>query len=144
MRNMQFILVVIMVMMAGSSQAADNYTHLLDQITPAWQRLDALTEDYLDDAQKEKIQELAFAAASADLCDGLKVDRDKFIAAFNDLEGEKQKAMSEELAQQWRDKLLVVYGIATGLFSAEGLLAKEEFCSAAVNVKETSSTHYFE
>ncbi len=138
------ILVVLLVMMAGSSYAADNYTHMLDQITPAWQRLDALTKNFLNKEQQEKAQELAFAAAAADLCDGLKVDREKFIAAFKDLEGEEQKAMSEDEERQWKNKLLVAYGIATGLFSAEGLLGKESFCLSAKDVKKTSPDHYWE
>ena len=123
--------------------AEDKSLSVLDQITPAWQRLDNLTQSYLTDEQQELVQQLAFAAATSDICDGFTINKEKFIAAFKEFDGEKQQTLPADEQKQWRDKLLVAYGIATGLFAAEGMLVNEQFCAAAEELKTTSTEHYW-
>jgi hypothetical protein len=136
-------LLLFLLLTTISSLAADKPLSVLDQISPAWQRLDELTQSYLTDEQQKTVQQLAFAAAVADSCDGFKINKEKFVAAFKDFDGEKQKALTTEEKGQWRDKLLVAYGIATGLFAAEAMLVNEQFCSSAEELRETSTDHYW-
>jgi len=146
MKRVQFLLFPVLFLAMSSSCFAEEQQrlHILDEITPAWQRLDELTQSYLSDEQQKKVQQLAFAAAVSDICPGFEVDKEKFVDAFKEFNGEKQKSLPDAEQGQWRDKLLVAYGIATGLFSAEGMLVKEQFCSAAEELKKTSTDHYWQ
>lgn len=138
-----FVLLALFLTTPFMSMAAESSEAILDQINPAWQRLDALTGSYLTEAQQKTMQKLAFAAAVADTCKGFEVDKDKFIAAFKDFKDEKQTALPAEELEQLKDKLLVAYGMATGLFSAEGLLVKERFCSSAEKMRTDSTDHFW-
>lgn len=141
MKTVQLVLVLLFVT-TTSSLAADEPLPVLDQINPAWQRLDILTQSYLNDQQQIKLQQLAFAAAVADICEGFEVDSEKFVAAFQEFDSVKQK---EPVNGQgyWYERMLVAYGMATGLFAAEGLLVNEQFCNAASELKASSTSHYW-
>lgn len=142
MKRVQLIIVMILAA-AANSFAVEDSDAILDKISPAWERLDTLTQSYLSDEQQKRVQQLAFAAAAADICDGFEVDKEKFIKAFEDFDGEKQKTLPDEEQKLWKDKLLVAYGIATGLFAAEGMLVNDQFCSAAEDLRTASTGHYW-
>ena len=140
-----YLAVALLLATVATSVAKDQPMSTLDQITPAWQRLDALTKSYMTKEQQITVQKLAFAAATADICDGFKIDKEKFISAFKAFDGEKQKELTTQSvkADEWKDKLLVAYGIATGLFTAEGMLIPDQFCSAAEDVRQSSTEHFW-
>jgi len=147
MKTVQLLLVLFFatttsIVTSTSTLAADEPLPVLDQINPAWQRLDILTQSYLTDQQQIKLQQLAFAAAVADICDGFEVDREKFVDAFQEFDSVKQKEPVDGKGY-WYERMLVAYGIATGLFAAEGLLVNEEFCNAAGELKNSSADHYW-
>lgn len=143
MKIVQLTLALVLTMTVNGFAGGKNL-HILDKINPAWQRLDTLTGSYLTEGQQQTVQELAFAAAAGDICDGLNVDHDKFVAAFQIFDDEKLKAMSPEEQQLRKQKLLVVYGIATGLFAAEGMLVEDKFCAAAEELRAKSPDHFWE
>jgi hypothetical protein len=122
---------------------ADADQALLDKINPAWQRLDELSQPYLTANQQGTVYELAFAAAAAQICPGFEVDRDKFVAAFKDFADQAHQRMSADAHRERERELLVFYGTAVGLLSAEGLLTEDRFCSAAQAAKESSDDNYW-
>ena len=134
MKMMRPILALLLAS-AVPAYAESDATSILDKINPAWQRLDALSADFLSDEQQKTVQELAFATAAGEICEGFAVDRQKFVSAFEIFSDEKSRALSAEERRQRERRLLVLYGIATGLFSAEGLLTKKDFCDAAESVR---------
>ncbi|WP_419175592.1 hypothetical protein [Desulfosediminicola sp.] len=136
------LLLILLLISTTSSMAEDDPLPVLDQISPAWERLDILTQSYLTDEQQISLQKLAFAAAVADICDGFEVNGEKFIAAFQKFDSVKEKEPTNGQGY-WYERMLVAYGIATGLFTAEGLLVSEQFCKAAEELKSTSTDHYW-
>ncbi len=135
--------IALTLVFAVNAYAGPKEEYILDKINPAWQRLDSMSQSYLTDEQQKTIQELAFATAAGDICAGFDVDKDKFVGAFQIFANKKLKAMSPEDQRLQEQKLLVLYGIATGLFSAEGLLAKEEFCAAAETARQKPKENYW-
>jgi len=132
-----------MLVLAVSAPRVSGAEDMLEKINPAWARLDRISQSYLTDEQQKTIQELAFATAVGEICDGFEVDRESFVGAFGIFSDAKLKAMSAEDRSQHERKLLVLYGIATGLFSAEGLLAKEGFCQSAASVREQPAGRFW-
>jgi hypothetical protein len=135
--------IALTLVFAVNAYAGPKEEYILDKINPAWQRLDTLSQSYLTDEQKKTIQELAFATATGDICAGFKVDKNKFVGAFKIFDDKKLEAMSPEDQRLHEQKLLVLFGIATGLFSAEGLLAKEDFCAAAEALRQKPQENYW-
>lgn len=128
---------------AANAYAASSAEVLLDKINPAWQRLDTLSQGYLTDEQQKTIQELAFATAAGEICKGFAVDQTKFVDAFKVFADKKFNAMSADDQRQQERKILVLYGIATGLFSAEGLLAEKAFCKSAETVRQNPAGRFW-
>lgn len=116
---------------------------ILDKINPAWLRLDTLSQGFLTDVQQQTLQELAFASAVGEICEGFRVDEKQFVGAFDSFADKANAAMPAEDRLQRERKILVLYGIATGLFSAEGLLAKKDFCAAADSVRKKPAGRFW-
>jgi hypothetical protein len=135
---------VLLLAFAANAYAASSSEVLLDKINPAWQRLDTLSQGYLTDEQQKAIQELAFATAAGEICKGFAVDRTKFVDAFKIFADKKFNAMSADDQRQQERKILVLYGMATGLFSAEGLLAQKDFCASAETVRQQPAGRFWE
>ncbi len=135
---------VLLFAFAANASAASSNKLILDKINPAWQRLDSLSQGYLTDEQQKTIQELAFATAASEVCDGFAVDKTKFVDGFKIFADEKFNALSAEDQRQQERKILVLYGIATGLLSAEGLITKKDFCTAAESIRQDSGGRFWE
>lgn len=52
--------------------------------------------------------------------------------------------MIPEEQKMQEKKLLVVYGIATGLYAAEGQLAMDKFCAAAEELRKKPEENYWQ
>lgn len=135
---------ILMAAIGSDVYAASDSKLILDKINPAWQRLDTLSQGYLTDEQQKTIQELAFATAASEVCEGFAVDQTKFVDSFKIFADEKFNALSADDQRQQERKILVLYGIATGLFSAEGLITKKDFCTAAESVRHEPGGRFWE
>lgn len=135
--------IALTLVFAGSVCAESETQIALDKISPAWQRLEGISQSYLSGEQQKTVQELAFATATADFCEGFEVDRKVFVDAFKVFANEKFNALSAEEQRSRERRLLVFYGIATGLFSAERLIAGDDFCTAAATVREKPAGRFW-
>jgi hypothetical protein len=104
-----------------------------DKLTPAWDSVSERLIDFAGEKKQKLLADLAFAAAAAEQCDGLTLDRDKFKNAFDSLNDADYKALSPVDKEQYGPKLMTFYGVYVGLITAEALLEQKAFCSYAIN-----------
>jgi hypothetical protein len=114
------------------AMAADDDNDRLDN---AWEDALGDNEPILTDKQFALLNNLAFQAAAAEICDGFKLDGDKFSAAIAEATTPPPPDMTAEDAKHWETAVLIHFGTSYGLLLAEGNGEDDEFCDSAKELK---------
>jgi hypothetical protein len=109
-----------------------------DRLDDAWEDALGDNEPIHTDKQFALLNNLAFQAAAAEVCDGFKLDGDKFSAAIADATTPPPPDMTEEEAKHWEHAVLIRFGTSYGLLLAEGNDEDDEFCDSANQLKADS------
>jgi hypothetical protein len=128
-------LAALVVIAATPAIAADDDN---DRMDDAWEDALGDNEPILTDKQFALLNNLAFQAAAAEICDGFKLDGDKFSTAIAEATTPPPPDLSEEDAKHWETAVLIRFGTAYGLLLAEGNGEDDEFCDSAAALKADS------
>jgi hypothetical protein len=112
------------------AQATDD-----NRLDDAWKAALEDQEGVLTPQQTASLNNIAYEAAVARVCDGFELDRAKYAKAVNDIvvPGSDKRSDQENLERQ--SSILVSLGTAYGLFLAEGTAKKDDFCANATELK---------
>jgi hypothetical protein len=121
------------VLLATPAFSADEKTHRLDD---AWKSALLGEEPVLSPQQFAKLNNLAFQAAAARVCDGLELDQGKFIAALEDATAAAKDDLTPEALDTRQSFILIEFGTRYGLLIAEGEAQDESFCRNAAELKD--------
>ena len=135
-------MLLVLLSAAALAQTAPPPHETLD---PAWQKAVELQDGVLTPRQHSLLNEIAFAAAVSNLCDGYSLERARFSAGFEELQHEDMVSMSAEEAEYFQHHLMFNYGVVVGLFMAEGALDRSGFCQQADEHRnDPEITHFWE
>jgi hypothetical protein len=70
------------------------------------------------------------------VCDGYKLDGDKFAKAIADATSPAPEGMSDDEAEAWKTAVLIRFGTTYGLLLAEGNDEDDDFCAGAKELKD--------
>jgi|SRR5262245_7157492 len=104
---------------------------LNSQLNPAWDRLAKSNEKFLTKDQEALLHDLAFATAAAGGCPGFTIDRDKFKQGFESFKTDDYMKLPAEEKRKIDYRLMMNYGAAVALYTAEGLLHPKQGCKFA-------------
>jgi hypothetical protein len=104
---------------------------LTSQLNPAWERLAQSNEKFLTKDQETLLHDLAFASAAAGGCPGFTIDRDKFKQGFENFKTDDYMKLPAEEKRKFDYRLMMNYGAAVALYTAEGLLHPKDGCKFA-------------
>jgi hypothetical protein len=107
-----------------------------DRLDDAWQDAIGDQEPVLTDKQFALLNNLAFQAAVTKVCDGYKLDGDKFAKAIADATSPAPEGMSDDEAEAWKTAVLIRFGTTYGLLLAEGNDEDDDFCAGAKELKD--------
>ncbi len=105
------------------------------RLTEAWKSALAGGEPVVSPQQYAKLNNLAFQAAAARVCEGFELDEAKFTAALADATAPKADLSPEDTALQ-QDFVLVEFGMRYGMLIAEGEAQEKSFCDNAAALKK--------
>lgn len=118
------------VALGASPSHADDF-----RIDDAWK---AALEDaggVLTDKQQAVVNEIAYSAAAALLCDGLDIDAPDVAKAIDAVLKDGPKDLTDDQQLERYTDILLMLGTAKGIILSEGALHKQEFCASAVAEK---------
>lgn len=104
---------------------------LVSQLDPAWERLKRSNDKFLTEDQQTLLHDLAFAAAAAGGCPGFALDQDKYKQGFEALKSDEYMKLPADEKRKREYHLMMNYGAAVALYTAEGLLHPKEGCRFA-------------
>ena len=119
---------------ASLAQQPDD--HRLDE---AWR--DALEdfEGVLTPQQQATVNVLAYQAAVTRVCDGFKLNQEKYAKGVNDIILSNADKLDDEQKLARHTNILLTLGTAYGLFLAEGNAKKDSFCTGAADDKKDAN-----
>ncbi len=121
----------VLVGAAPAARAAMEMQRFVSRLDPAWARLAKNNATFLTPEQAELLDDLAFAAAVADGCPSFKIDKDAFDRGFLALRSNEYMKMAPDEKRMFEYKVMMSFGAATALYSAEGHLHPKEGCRFA-------------
>src|SRR5262249_15754181 len=95
---------------------------LNSQLKPARGSLEKNEEKILTNDQETLLQHVACASAAAGGCPGFTIDRDKFKQGFESFKTDDYMKLPAEEKRKFDYRLMMNYGAAVALYTAEGLL----------------------
>jgi hypothetical protein len=114
-----------------AAQATMEMQRFAARLDPAWARLAKSNAKFLTPEQAELLDDLAFAAAVADGCPGFKIDKDAFDQGFKALRTNDYMKLSADEKRSFEYKVMMSYGGASALYTAEGYLHPSQGCKFA-------------
>jgi hypothetical protein len=137
------LLSMLLVTITSVSRAQDDSAH--QHLEAGWRKATDLLDGILSPAQHSEMNVLAYSSAVAGLCDGVSLDPDKFSKGMMTLEHEDKANMSVEEKEYFESHLTFSYGVAVGLYLAEGAMDQAGFCAAALAQRDDPETehHYW-
>ncbi|MFO7641040.1 MAG: hypothetical protein R6X17_07160 [Candidatus Competibacteraceae bacterium] len=115
-----------------------------EQMDPAWRQAHRMLDGVLDSKQQSELNVLAYSTAVANLCEGFALNREQFKKGFNYLAHGDAASMKPEESAYFERHLLVNYGVAVGLFLAEGAADQAGFCKVAATHRGEAAYHYWQ
>lgn len=109
-----------------------------DRLDDAWEDAVGDQEPVLTDKQFALLNNLAYQAAAAKVCDGFTLDPDKFATGIAEATSPAPADLSDEDAETWKTAVLIRFGTTYGLFLAEGNDEDDEFFKNAKELKADS------
>ena len=124
----------------GEGAATPNLRH-----GQSWLEAYEILGGILTPEQQLELNQLAYQAAAANVCEVLILDDEKFIMAFESLVVEAGAEMSAEEIDYFHDHILVSFGVFVGLQLADHNNDKAAFCTdATAYADDTEEPHVFE
>jgi hypothetical protein len=135
MRKKSALISTILAAWIVSGTAAFGQSTDDNRLDDAWKAALEDQEGVLTPQQTAALNNIAYAAAVARVCQGFEIDHDKYAKAVNDIvvPGSEKRSDQENLERQ--SSILVSLGTAYGLFLAEGTAKKDDFCANAMELK---------
>lgn len=106
-----------------------------DRLDNAWHDLLETEGGLLSGPQYAALNNLAFQAAVARVCDGYDLDAETFGKGLAGVLTGTDKDFNERQEKEFESAVLVAFGARYGLFLAEGNGDKKDFCDAAAKLK---------
>lgn len=102
------------------------------QLDPAWTGVSDKIVDFVGEDKQKLLADLAYAAVASDLCQDLKLDKNKFQTAFDGGFADKnQTTMTAVELAEFGQKVSMYFGVYVGLLTADGMMERDNFCDAA-------------
>lgn len=129
---MPLILISPSILAEAQSEEEGSNSPIWQQLDPAWNGVSDKIVDFVGEDKQKLIANLAYAAVASDLCQGLKLDKNKFQAAFDDGFADKnQTTMTATELAAFGQKVSMYFGVYVGLLTADGMLERANFCEPA-------------
>jgi hypothetical protein len=126
----------------GGAQAQQQDDDRLDE---AWKDLFQAQEGILTPKQSAQLNNLAYAAAVARVCDGFTLDQKKFMEGLSAAVEPSVEELTEEQHIERGTAILIDLGMRVGIFMAEGNGDKADFCKEAAESKsDTEAPSYWQ
>ncbi len=126
----------------GAAQAQEQDDDRLDE---AWKDLFEAQEGILTPKQSAQLNNLAYGAAVARVCDGFTIDQKKFMTGLSEAVAPSAEGLTEEQHVERGTAILIDLGMRVGIFMAEGNEEKDDFCKAATESKaDTEVPNYWQ
>jgi len=109
------------------------------RLDEAWKDALEEKEGLLTEKQEAAMNVLAFQSAATRVCDGFEIDPAKFETAFAAAVDPGSLEVTPEDRLHRDNAILVNFGIAVGLFIAEGKAAPEGFCANAEEARKDTT-----
>ncbi len=141
-----FVAAIISVVMCGflsTAATAQQEQPIHERFDQGWQRAQRMLDGVLTPPQHSELNLIAYSAAAASLCEGFSLDRDKFADGMKQLEHQDLASMSAEEVVYFERHLLFNYGVAVGLFLAEGSSDQTGFCQEATEHRSDPETYNY-
>jgi hypothetical protein len=127
----------------SNSPKADTSSTTWGKLTPAWDKVSSKLIDFVGEKKQKLIADLAFAAVTAEMCDGLTLDKDKFSGDFDSLNDAQYNKLTPADKAKYGPKLMTFYGVYVGMLTAEASLEKAHFCAYARDRKTKGEGRYW-
>lgn len=115
----------------ASEGATADAAGVWQELEPAWDVVANKVTKLVGEERQRRLIDLAYASVGANVC-GLALRRDAFEQAFDLFQDAAYRGLPEPQQKQYEQHLLIHYGTIVGLLTAEALLGRETFCSAAL------------
>jgi hypothetical protein len=124
-------LVLGMLVAVSAAQATMEMQRFVSRLDPVWARLAKGNAKFLTSQQAELLDDMAFASAVADGCPGFKVDKSAFDQGFASLRTNDYMKMSPDDKRTFEYRVMMAFGAASALYTAEGYLHPSQGCKFA-------------
>jgi hypothetical protein len=124
-------IVLGMLAAAPAARAAMEMTRFVTRLDPVWDQLARNNAKFLTSQQAELLDDMAFATAVAGGCPGFQVDKSAFEQGFASLRTNDYMKMAPDDKRIFEYKVMMAFGAASALYSAEGFLHPKEGCQFA-------------
>jgi hypothetical protein len=125
----------VCITLASAPGRAEDDDNRLDE---AWKDAVGDQEPVLTEKQFATLNNLAFQAAVTNICDGYKLDGDKFAKGIAEVASTPNPDLSDDDAGAWETAVLIRFGMSYGLLLAEGNAHTDTFCASAKEMKADS------
>lgn len=126
------ILIPTAALAEAPSQADETDSPTWQQLDPAWTGVSDKIVDLVGEDKQQLLANLAYAAVASDLCQDLKLDKNQFQKAFDGGFADKnQTTMTTTELATYGQKVSMYFGVYVGLLTADGMMERDNFCSAA-------------
>lgn len=105
----------------------------------AWDALLSEEGHFLTSSQFASLNNLAFQAAVARICDDRELDQNAFAKKLDLLADVENNNMAPAQNEQRKAAIMVAFGARFGIFLTEGSQDKNEFCKSADELKQKKS-----
>lgn len=124
----------------GAAQAQEQDDDRLDE---AWKDVFEAQEGILTPKQSAQLNNLAYGAAVARVCDGFTLDQKKFMTGLSEAVEPSVEGLTEEQHVERGTAILIDLGMRVGVFIAEGNEDKDDFCKSATEAKADTEVPTF-
>jgi hypothetical protein len=111
----------------------------------AWLQAYEMQGNMLTGPQRTALNQLAYHAAAANICEDLVLDRAKFSSGLAALEHADIVSLSDAELEYYQRHLMVNFGVAVGIMLAEHADNAAAFCEDAhAHMNDPDAVHYFD
>lgn len=126
------------------AEDAEPDSPIWQQIDPAWSGVSSKVIELVGEDKQKILADLAYAAVVGDICDNLSLDKAKFQFTFDNTFNENNlPSPKPEQVNSYGHKVAMFFGVYVGLLSADGLLERDDFCSAAQSMQANGQGRYW-
>lgn len=128
---------------ASGAAAQQQMISLAPKLDPVWQKLGRNNAKFLSVDQQALLDDLGFAAAAADGCPDITLDRQAFERGFEDFKTAAYMKLSPDEKRRFEYHLMMNFGATTALYSAEGFLHPKDACKLAESRRDAGPGRFW-